>query len=34
VRYAEAASDFQVVNNTVNTKIGGIQFGGGLRVRF
>lgn len=34
VRYAEAASDFQVVNNTVSTKIGGIQFGGGLRVRF
>lgn len=34
VRYAEAASDFQVVNNTVNTKIGGIQFGGGLRIRF
>ncbi|MFN7978922.1 MAG: hypothetical protein U0P30_12350 [Vicinamibacterales bacterium] len=34
VRYAEAASDFQVVSNTVSTKIGGIQFGGGLRVRF
>lgn len=34
VRYAEAASDFQVVNNTVSTKVGGIQFGGGLRVRF
>lgn len=34
VRYAEASSDFQVVTNTVSTKIGGVQFGGGLRVRF
>jgi hypothetical protein len=34
VRYAEAASEFQVVTNTANTKVGGTQFGGGLRVRF
>lgn len=34
VRYAEASSEFQVVSNSVSTKIGGIQFGGGLRVRF
>lgn len=34
VRYAEAASDFQVVSSTVNTKVGGTQFGAGLRVRF
>lgn len=34
VRYAEAASEFQVVTNSVNTKIGGTQFGAGLRVRF
>lgn len=34
VRYAEAASEFQVVTNTVNTKVGGTQFGAGLRVRF
>lgn len=34
VRYAEASSEFPVVSNTVTTKIGGIQFGGGLRVRF
>lgn len=34
VRYAEAASEFLVVSNSVNTKIGGVQFGGGLRVRF
>jgi hypothetical protein len=34
VRYAEASSEFQVVSNTVSTKIGGTQFGGGLRIRF
>lgn len=34
VRYAEASSDFLVVSNTVTTKIGGTQFGAGLRVRF
>lgn len=34
VRYAQASSDFLVVSNTVTTKIGGVQFGGGLRVRF
>jgi hypothetical protein len=34
VRYAEASSDFLVVSNSVTTKIGGVQFGGGLRVRF
>lgn len=33
VRYAEASSEFNVLS-TVSTKIGGIQFGGGLRVRF
>jgi hypothetical protein len=33
-RYAEASSEFQVVTNSVATKIGGIQFGAGLRVRF
>lgn len=34
VRYAEASSEFLVVSNTASTKIGGVQFGGGLRVRF
>jgi hypothetical protein len=34
VRYAEASSEFLVVSNTVSTKVGGVQFGGGLRVRF
>lgn len=34
VRYAGAASEFQVVSNTVSTKIGGVQIGAGLRVRF
>jgi hypothetical protein len=34
VRYAEAASEFRVISNPVNTKIGGVQFGGGVRVRF
>lgn len=34
VRYAQASSEFQVVSNTVSTKVGAIQFGGGLRVRF
>jgi hypothetical protein len=33
-RYAEAASEFQVVSNAVSTKVGGAQFGAGLRVRF
>lgn len=34
VRYAQASSEFQVVSNTVSTKLGAIQYGGGLRVRF
>ena len=34
VRYAGASSEFEVVSNTVSTKLGGVQFGGGLRVRF
>ncbi len=34
VRYAEASSEFLVVSNSVSTKVGGIQIGGGLRVRF
>jgi hypothetical protein len=34
VRYAEASSEFLVVSNTVSTKVGGVQIGGGLRVRF
>ncbi len=34
VRYAAAASDFLVVSNTASTKLGGVQFGAGLRVRF
>jgi hypothetical protein len=34
VRYAEASSEFQVVSNAVSTKVGGTQFGAGLRVRF
>jgi hypothetical protein len=34
VRYAGASSEFQVVSNTVTTKLGGVQIGGGLRVRF
>lgn len=34
VRYAQASSEFDVVSNTVSTKVGAIQYGGGLRVRF
>ena len=34
VRYAGASSEFQVVSNTVETKLGGVQIGTGLRVRF
>jgi hypothetical protein len=34
IRYAQASSEFQVVSNTVSTKVGGVQMGGGLRVRF
>jgi hypothetical protein len=34
VRYAEASSEFLVVSNSVSTKVGGVQIGGGLRVRF
>jgi hypothetical protein len=34
VRYAAAASEFEVVSNSVTTKLGGVQFGGGVRVRF
>ena len=34
VRYAQAASEFQVVTNSAKTKIGGVQMGVGLRVRF
>lgn len=34
IRYAEAASEFLVVSNSVKTKIGGVQLGVGLRVRF
>lgn len=34
LRYAKASSEFEVVSNTVSTKVGGMQFGGGLRVRF
>ena len=34
VRYAQASSEFQVVTNTATTKLGGMQYGGGLRFRF
>lgn len=34
VRYAGAKSDVRVVTNSVSTDLGGIQIGGGLRVRF
>lgn len=34
VRYAEASSEFDVVSTSVTTKVGGTQFGAGLRVRF
>lgn len=34
VRYAQASSEFEVVSNTVSTKVGAIQYGGGIRVRF
>lgn len=33
-RYAQASSEFQVVTNPVTTKVGGLQLGGGLRIRF
>ena len=34
MRYAAASSDFPVVTNTVTTKLGGVQIGAGVRVRF
>ncbi len=34
VRYAGAASEFTVVSNSASTKLGGVQMGAGLRVRF
>jgi hypothetical protein len=34
IRYAQASSEFEVVSNTVSTKVGGVQMGGGIRVRF
>jgi hypothetical protein len=34
VRYAQASSEFPVVSRTVSTKVGAIQYGGGIRVRF
>lgn len=34
VRYAGASADLQVVTNEVSSKLGGVQIGAGLRVRF
>ncbi|MBP7778006.1 MAG: outer membrane beta-barrel protein [Acidobacteria bacterium] len=34
LRYAGASSEFPVVSSTVSTKLGGVQIGAGLRVRF
>ncbi len=34
LRYAGASSEFDVVSSSVTTKLGGIQIGTGLRVRF
>lgn len=34
MRYAAASSEFQVVTNSVTTKLGGVQIGAGVRVRF
>ena len=34
MRYAAASSEFAVVTNTVETKLGGFQIGAGVRVRF
>ena len=34
MRYAAASSEFPVVTNTVTTKLGGVQIGAGVRVRF
>lgn len=34
LRYAGASSEFPVITNTVSTKLGGVQIGAGLRVRF
>lgn len=33
-RYAAASSEFEVISNSVTTKLGGVQVGGGVRVRF
>jgi hypothetical protein len=34
IRYAQASSEFEVLSNAVTTKVGAMQYGGGLRVRF
>jgi hypothetical protein len=34
VRYAGASSDLELISSSVSTKLGGVQVGGGLRVRF
>jgi len=34
LRYAAASSEFRVVSNSVTTKLGGVQLGAGVRVRF
>jgi hypothetical protein len=34
LRYAGASSEFPVVSNTVETDVGGVQYGGGIRFRF
>jgi hypothetical protein len=34
MRYAQASSEFLVKSNTVSTKVGGVQMGVGVRVRF
>ncbi len=34
MRYAQASSEFLVVTNTVTTKVGAMQYGAGVRVRF
>jgi hypothetical protein len=34
LRYAKASSEMPVVSNTIDTDVGGVQYGGGIRFRF
>jgi hypothetical protein len=34
LRYAKASSEMLVVSNAIDTDVGGVQYGGGIRFRF